>query len=117
MTPADLLTRRNLLIATGALLLAPKGHAAEPAHAAHAGSAVTPEAAMARLMAGNQRYSQGAAAHAGQDARRRAALAAGQQPFATILACADSRVAPEIVFDQGLGDLFVVRVAGNVVDD
>jgi len=41
----------------------------------------------------------------------------GQRPFATILACADSRVAPEVIFDQGLGDLFVVRVAGNVVDD
>jgi carbonic anhydrase len=44
-------------------------------------------------------------------------VAAGQSPFAVILACSDSRVAPEIIFDQGLGDLFVVRVAGNVVDD
>jgi len=44
-------------------------------------------------------------------------VASGQRPFATILACADSRVAPEVIFDQGLGDLFVVRVAGNVVDD
>ena len=114
MQPADLLTRRNLLIATAALLLAPKGHADEPAHAV---PGLSPEAAMTRLMEGNHRYVQGLAMHAGQDGRRRAAVAAGQHPFATVLACADSRVAPEIVFDQGLGDLFVVRVAGNVVDD
>jgi carbonic anhydrase len=118
MTPADLLTRRNLFIAAGALLLAvPEGRSAEPHAAAHAESAVTPQAALARLMEGNRRYAQGHATHDHQDAGRRAALAAGQQPFATVLACADSRVAPEIVFDQGLGDLFVVRVAGNVVDD
>jgi carbonic anhydrase len=118
MTPADLLTRRNLFVATGALLLAAtEGRSAEPHAAAHVESAVPPDTALARLMEGNQRYVQGQARHDHQDARRRAALAAGQQPFATILACADSRVAPEIVFDQGLGDLFVVRVAGNVVDD
>jgi carbonic anhydrase len=51
------------------------------------------------------------------DMARRLTVATGQHPFATILACADSRVAPELIFDQGLGDLFVVRVAGNVVDD
>ncbi len=45
------------------------------------------------------------------------ALAAGQHPFAVILGCADSRVPPEIIFDQGLGDLFVIRVAGNILDD
>lgn len=120
MNPADLLSRRNLLIATGALLLAPKGRAAEPAQAApaaHAEAAMTPEAAMARLVAGNARYAAGRSAHGEQDPKRRAVVAAGQQPFAVILACADSRVAPEIIFDQGLGELFTVRVAGNVVDD
>ena len=120
MTPADLISRRNLLIAPGALLLAPKGHAAEAAHAApaaHAESGVTPEAAMARLVAGNARYASGKATRSNQDARRRTEVAAGQHPFAVILACADSRVGPEIIFDQGLGDLFVCRVAGNVVDD
>ena len=49
-------------------------------------------------------------------ADRRAVLAKGQYPFAVVLACADSRVAPELIFDQGLGDLFVVRVAGNLTD-
>ena len=120
MNPADLVTRRNLLIATGGLLLAPKGHAAEAAHApaaAHAEGGVTPEAAMARLVAGNARYASGKPTRTHQDVRRRTEVAAGQQPFAVILACADSRVSPEIIFDQGLGDLFVCRVAGNVVDD
>ncbi len=49
--------------------------------------------------------------------KRRAELATGQRPFAIVLGCADSRTSPEVLFDQGLGDLFVVRVAGNVLDD
>lgn len=94
-------------------------HAANPhAAAGHAATpSVPPEEALARLMSGNARYVEGYAAHPHADAPRRIAVAAGQRPFATILACADSRVAPELIFDQGLGDLFVIRVAGNVVDD
>lgn len=92
--------------------------AADPHAAAHAGPpSVPPEEALARLMSGNARYVEGFAAHPRADAPRRIEVASGQRPFATILACADSRVAPEVIFDQGLGDLFVVRVAGNVVDD
>ena len=72
---------------------------------------------MARLMAGNARYVAAKATHANLDAARRRTVAVVQHPFACILACADSRVAPELVFDQGLGELFVARVAGNVVDD
>jgi carbonic anhydrase len=68
-------------------------------------------------MDGNARYVAGKPLHPNLGIERRASLAAAQHPFATILACADSRVGPEIVFDQGLGDLFVIRVAGNVVDD
>jgi len=72
--------------------------------------------ALARLREGNLRF---AANVRGSDAfvshTRRAELAAGQQPFAIILGCSDSRVPAEIVFDQGLGDLFVIRVAGNIV--
>lgn len=78
-------------------------------------SAVSPKTALARLLAGNLRFEEGATRHPGQDPARRASLAASQSPFAVILACSDSRVAPEIVFDQGLGDLFVIRVAGNTV--
>lgn len=78
---------------------------------------VTPEVAMTRLMDGNARYASGYAAHPHANAARRVEISTAQRPFATILTCADSRVAPELIFDQGLGDLFVIRVAGNVVDD
>ena len=73
--------------------------------------------AMSRLEAGNQRYVAGSSSHPNCDPVRRASLTGGQQPFATILTCADSRVSPELIFDQGLGDLFVIRVAGNILDD
>lgn len=103
---------------------APKPAAAAHAEAhaeaapAHAGPpSVAPEEAMSRLMSGNARYVEGYSAHPHGDAPRRVEVASGQRPFATILTCADSRVPPELIFDQGLGDLFVIRVAGNVVDD
>lgn len=70
-----------------------------------------------RLLDGNRRFAQGTAEHPRQDAQARRALVAGQSPFAVLLGCSDSRISPEILFDQGLGDLFVIRVAGNVVDD
>jgi len=69
-----------------------------------------------RLMAGNARFVAERPLHADARTGRRAQLATSQAPFAIVLGCADSRVGPELVFDQGLGDLFVVRVAGNVVD-
>lgn len=78
---------------------------------------VSAEEALSELKAGNQRYVSGAMTHSHQDAARRAAVATGQKPIAIIVGCADSRVAPEVIFDQGLGDLFVLRVAGNVIDD
>lgn len=72
--------------------------------------------ALERLRAGNQRFVNGTRdLHQLSDEARRSAVAGGQEPFAVILGCADSRVPAEIVFDQGLGDLFVIRVAGNVV--
>lgn len=73
--------------------------------------------ALARLMEGNARYVSAKLNHPDQTLQRRAEVASGQHPFAIILTCADSRVPPELLFDQGLGDLFVVRVAGNIVDD
>ena len=73
--------------------------------------------ALARLMAGNQRYVRHKEQHPDQSLARRKELEAGQHPFAVILSCSDSRVPPELLFDEGLGDLFVIRVAGNVVDD
>jgi carbonic anhydrase len=72
--------------------------------------------ALARLQQGNLRFvSELRASQAGVSQRRRADIAQSQQPFAIILGCSDSRVPAEIVFDQGLGDLFVIRVAGNIV--
>ncbi len=73
--------------------------------------------ALEKLKAGNQRYATGQLMHHHQSGSRMRAVAPGQHPFAVILGCADSRVPPEIIFDQGLGDLFVIRVAGNIVDD
>jgi carbonic anhydrase len=72
--------------------------------------------ALERLRAGNQRFAAGLRSPDTQPSHaKRAELAAGQEPFAVILGCSDSRVPAEIVFDQGLGDLFVIRVAGNIV--
>jgi carbonic anhydrase len=73
--------------------------------------------ALSRLMEGNKRYSQGKEQHPDETLARRRELEQGQHPFAVILSCADSRVAPELIFDQGLGDLFVIRVAGNIAAD
>jgi carbonic anhydrase len=78
--------------------------------------AFTPTMALDRLKEGNTRFVAGSSTHPDQSGARRAALAAGQHPFAQILACADSRVSPELVFDQGLGDIFVTRSAGQVID-
>ncbi len=75
------------------------------------------EAALRLLMEGNKRYASERCEHPNHQAGRRLAVAKGQHPFAIVLTCADSRVAPEILFDQGMGDLFVHRVAGNIVDD
>lgn len=74
-----------------------------------------PAEALARLQAGNIRFVEGKTRHAHESANWRKHLIGGQKPFATILGCSDSRVPPELVFDQGFGDLFIVRVAGNVI--
>src|SRR5947209_10905279 len=87
------------------------------AWAQHPVSGTAADEALARLMAGNRRYVLHKEQHPDQSLTRRKELESGQHPFAVILGCADSRVSPEILFDQGLGDLFVIRVAGNVVDD
>ena len=74
--------------------------------------AMTPDQALARLEEGNKRFTTGTSLHRDYVGEARAS-AAGQYPFATVLSCIDSRSIPEIVFDQGIGDLFVPRVAGN----
>jgi carbonic anhydrase len=77
-------------------------------------AAMTPEKALQTLMEGNQRFSADKSLHPDRTSERRQETAAKQEPFAIIVGCSDSRVAPEIIFDQGIGDLFIVRVAGNV---
>jgi len=76
----------------------------------------SPAQAWAKLARGNDRFVGGSHRHPNQDAARRDSLTDGQTPFAVFFGCADSRVAAEIIFDRGLGDLFVVRTAGHVVD-
>ena len=75
----------------------------------------TPDEALQFLLDGNTRFVVGRADHPNQDAARRAASANVQRPFAVLFGCSDSRVAAEIIFDRGLGDLFVVRTAGHLV--
>ena len=87
------------------------------ASAAEKGVAVTGEAARQALIDGNKRYADAKLSHPNQAAERRAEVAKGQHPFAAIVSCSDSRVPPEVIFDQGLGDLFVIRLAGNILDD
>lgn len=78
---------------------------------------ITPQQAWQRLADGNERFVKGTSSHPNQDAPRRAALVDTQHPFAVIFGCSDSRLAAEIIFDVGLGDVFVVRTAGQVIDD
>lgn len=107
-------------------VVAPKKvkHAAKPhapdAAASHSddhGSGITAEESLEKLLQGNKRYVAGKSLHPNNSAKRRTQVATGQHPFAIIVSCSDSRVPPEVLFDQGLGDLFVIRSAGHVVDD
>jgi carbonic anhydrase len=103
----------------GHVLAAASGAAlfAAAAFASGGGAAVSADEALAKLVEGNKRYVSGKMCVQSEcTTARRSELAKGQKPYAIVLCCSDSRVPPEIVFDQGMGDLFVVRVAGNVPD-
>ena len=86
-----------------------------------AGAAATPsvsaEDALAKLKAGNARFASNPVSSGKPTAAKRKETATSQSPFAIVLACADSRTSPELVFDQNIGDLFVIRTAGNLIDD
>lgn len=97
--------------------VARQGPAAPSAHAASTTPQVTSRDAWGRLMAGNARFVDNRLEHPDQSPLRRDEVAKGQHPFAIVLTCSDSRVPPEVLFDTGLGDVFVIRVAGNTVDD
>lgn len=76
---------------------------------------LNPDLALEKLVEGNLRFSENKPLYSQQENAQRSLLVSGQEPFAVILSCSDSRAPPEILFDQGLGELFVVRVAGNVM--
>ncbi|MER7637583.1 carbonic anhydrase [Streptomyces sp. NPDC126522] len=106
--------RRAFLTATavGALATAPATAAADPLP-----RPTTAPAALAELLDGNRRYATDHSRHPDESRRLRRQLAVAQHPFAVIVGCIDSRVPPELVFDQGLGDLLCIRTAGEVLDE
>jgi carbonic anhydrase len=105
------LHRGNLTL-TLAVVLTSWAIAADPP-----ATSVSADDALARLKAGNQRFASSNVSSGKPVAARRTETAQDQHPFAIVVGCADSRTAPEIIFDQSIGDLFVIRTAGNLVDD
>jgi carbonic anhydrase len=108
---------KNLWLSLLVFCLAPSLAHSTPVATAPANTYVPADRALARLVSGNNRYAATQNSPAKPLAKRRAELLQGQHPFAIIVGCSDSRVPPEMVFDQTLGDLFVVRSAGNLVDN
>lgn len=102
----------SMLVALAALSITTARAVTAAVHA----PAISAEQALKLLLEGNQRFVAGKLEHPNQTPERRAEVAKGQHPFAAVLACSDSRTPPEIIFDRGLGDIFTVRVAGNVAD-
>lgn len=127
MTARSGLLTSTALVASALVACAAWGFFSRPALTAHPASnadpaavrdtkAPTAEQALRRLQEGNARFSDNTTTKHDLGRDRRQELAGGQKPFAVVLTCADSRLAPEFIFDQGLGDIFVVRVAGNIAD-
>lgn len=113
-----LMGRRELLqqgtIAALGLATAPLFWQTQAAAAAESSIISNPDIALKKLIEGNQRFVQQQPQYPDQSQKRLAEVAQAQHPFATVLSCADSRVPPEILFDQGIGDIFDVRIAGNI---
>lgn len=117
--PLDLSRRKFFKLASAGILgwsVLNRSFAAAPSAPPKPENVIGPDAALQRLMKGNQRYVEGTMKRHDFIAER-PALAMGQNPFAGILSCADSRVAPEYTFDTGRGDVFICRVAGNFAND
>lgn len=106
-----------MLRSLGACALAILASASPLRGAGPAAAAVTADEALAALMEGNKRFVRGELRHPHESAARRREVAKEQHPFAAVLTCSDSRVKPSLVFDQGIGDLFEVLVAGGVVGE
>ena len=107
-----ILTRSLILLAIAAASVITARTVIAAVHAA----TMPADQALQLLLDGNQRFVEGKLEHPNQTPERRTEVAKGQHPFASVLACSDSRTPPEIIFDRGLGDIFTVRVAGNVAD-
>jgi carbonic anhydrase len=114
-TPAHFPVSRRAFIASGAAFCAATAARVRAAAPADTPVVSAPDA-RERLEDGNERFVSGKLSHPDLAVERRRAFATYQAPFATLLSCSDSRVPPELIFDQNLGDLFIVRVAGNVAD-
>ena len=110
--PGKILARSLILLAIASLSLATTRAVIAAVHA----PTMPPAQALQLLLDGNERFVAGKPEHPNQTPERRAEVAKGQHPFAAVLACSDSRTPPEVIFDRGLGDIFTVRVAGNVAD-
>ncbi|MFH1691680.1 MAG: carbonic anhydrase [Candidatus Omnitrophota bacterium] len=104
-------------VSTFLMSLALLGSVCISAIAAPARIVVSAEDARQKMIDGNRRYVEAKMSHPDQTPQRRAEIAGGQHPFMAILSCSDSRLPPEVIFDQGLGDLFVIRLAGNIAND
>ncbi|MFI1395235.1 carbonic anhydrase [Streptomyces sp. NPDC020681] len=106
----------GLVVATAALVGCSSSSAApSPTSASPQSRPITPAAAFARLVDGNERWVSGDLQHPDRDPTRREFVAQKQEPFGSVLACIDSRVPPELLFDTGLGDLYVMRTGGEAV--
>ncbi len=111
--PEEFIIKISSFLAIALMLSVP----ASMAVASDEGASITAEEALQKLLEGNARFASGNSSHPDQSLERRAELLSGQQPFAVVVSCSDSRVAPEVLFDQGLGDIFVIRTAGQVMDN
>ena len=116
MSTSRRVSRREFVQATGLTAgLAGVGVTASSAHANQPERKRDPDSVLAKLLAGNERFMKGELTQPRRKPEDFAAVAEGQTPLAVVVGCADSRVSPELLFDVGIGDLFVVRVAGNVI--
>jgi carbonic anhydrase len=116
MTSPYKLSRRDFLKASGLTAISVTLAACAPAQVSTEALVTNADEALQRLLEGNERYVANKSTNLNESQSRRVELAQGQNPFATIFSCVDSRVPPELVFDRGLGDLFVIRTAGQVID-
>lgn len=110
------LSRRDFLKASSLTAVSMALAACVPTQVSIEAPVTNADEALQRLLEGNQRYVANRSTDLNESQSRRAEVAKGQSPFATIFSCVDSRVPPELIFDRGLGDLFVIRTAGQVID-